>query len=77
MGGAPCLPSGAIECGREGALQSIALVSELSAEDIVVADREDNQSVFKRLLEQDPGEWIRLTQRESQHSSDQEAFANF
>lgn len=38
--------------------QSIALLSEFSAQDVVVVDRKDGQSVFKRLREQDLGEWL-------------------
>lgn len=38
--------------------QSIALLSEFSAGDIVVVDRENNQSVFKRLREQELDEWL-------------------
>lgn len=38
--------------------QSVPLVNQLSPEDIIVVDREDNQSVFKRLDQQNVEEWL-------------------
>jgi predicted ATPase len=38
--------------------QSVPLVNQFLPEDIVVVDREDNQSVFRRLKSEDLEEWL-------------------
>jgi len=38
--------------------QSVPLVNQFSPEDIIVVDREDNQSVFRRLDEQNIEDWL-------------------
>jgi predicted ATPase len=38
--------------------QSVSLVNEFDVEDIIVVDRENNQSVFKRLNKQDLSSWL-------------------
>lgn len=38
--------------------QSVPLVNQFSPEDVIVVDREDNQSVFKRLQSQDLESWL-------------------
>lgn len=40
------------------ATQSVNLVNEFSADDIIVADREDNQTVFKRQSEESLKSWL-------------------
>lgn len=40
------------------ATQSVNLVNEFSADDIIVADREDNQTVFKRQSEESLKNWL-------------------
>jgi predicted ATPase len=40
------------------ATQSVNLVNEFSADDIIVANREDNQTVFKRQLEESLKSWL-------------------
>jgi predicted ATPase len=38
--------------------QSVALLNNFEAEDIITVDKEDNQSVFKRLDKEELGNWI-------------------
>ena len=38
--------------------QSVNLLDNFSPEDIIVVDRADNQTIFKRLSKEDLGEWI-------------------
>ncbi len=40
------------------ATQSVNLVNEFSANDIIVANREDNQTVFKRQSEESLKTWL-------------------
>ena len=38
--------------------QSVTLVNQLDFEDIIVVDREDQQSVFRHLTDEDMGNWL-------------------
>ena len=52
------LKSTAVETQIIVSTQSVTLVNQLDFEDIIVVDREDQQSVFRHLTDEDMGNWL-------------------